>query len=60
MSEEMREYRATSCRISRGVREEREMLKPMFRYSGNMHGNEPVGREMLNHLAEVLLRGYGL
>ena len=24
-----------------------------------MHGNEPVGREMLNHFAEVLLRGYG-
>ena len=42
------------------MREEREVLKPMFRYSGNMHGNEPVGREMLNHLAEVLLRGYGL
>ena len=47
-------------RITRGVTGEREMLKPMFRYSGNMHGNEPVGREMLNHLAEVLLKGYGL
>ena len=45
-------------RISRGVGEERELLKPMFRYSGNMHGNEPVGREMLNHLASVLLQGY--
>jgi len=46
-------------RISRGANTERELLKPMVRYSGNMHGNEPVGREMLNHLAEVLLRGYG-
>ena len=45
-------------RITRGVGEERELLKPMFRYSGNMHGNEPVGREMLNHLATVLLQGY--
>ena len=47
-------------RISRGVGEERELLKPMFRYSGNMHGNEPVGREMLNHLASVLLQGYSV
>jgi len=46
--------------ISRGVQGERELLKPKVRYSGNMHGNEPVGREMLNHFAEVLLRGYGL
>ena len=38
----------------------RELLKPMVRYVGNMHGNEPVGREMLNHFAERLLEGYGL
>jgi len=25
-----------------------------------MHGNEPVGREMLNHFASVLLQGYGI
>ena len=36
----------------------RELLKPMVRYVGNMHGNEPVGREMLNHFAETLLEGY--
>jgi len=46
--------------LTKGVGEEREMLKPKVRYSGNMHGNEPVGREMLNHFAEVLLRGYGV
>ena len=45
-------------RITRDVSQERRLLKPMVRYIGNMHGNEPVGREMLNHLAEVLLRGY--
>ena len=38
----------------------RELLKPMVRYVGNMHGNEPVGREMLNHFAETLLEGYGV
>ena len=32
----------------------------MVRYVGNMHGNEPVGREMLNHFAETLLEGYGV
>jgi len=46
--------------ITKGVEDERELLKPKVRYSGNMHGNEPVGREMLNHFAEVLLRGYGV
>ena len=55
---------------------QREILKPMVinnsnvyiyenvpnqvRYVGNMHGNEPVGREMLNHFAETLLEGYGM
>ena len=38
----------------------RELLKPMVRYVGNMHGNEPVGRELLNHFAETLLEGYGV
>ena len=38
----------------------RELLKPMVRYVGNMHGNEPVGRELLNHFAETLLVGYGV
>ena len=37
-----------------------DMCCAQVRYSGNMHGNEPVGREMINHLAEVLLEGYGL
>jgi len=46
--------------ITKGVKNEREVLKPKVRYSGNMHGNEPVGREMLNHFAEVLLRAYGV
>lgn len=46
--------------ITKGVQEDRELLKPKVRYSGNMHGNEPVGREMLNHFAEVLLLAYGV
>jgi len=47
--------RIVGLRISDNVQQERELLKPMVRFSGNMHGNEPVGREMLVHLASYLL-----
>eukprot|EP00096_Caligus_rogercresseyi_P007380 TRINITY_DN2522_c0_g1_i1.p1 TRINITY_DN2522_c0_g1~~TRINITY_DN2522_c0_g1_i1.p1 ORF type:complete len:485 (-),score=130.93 TRINITY_DN2522_c0_g1_i1:115-1569(-) len=38
----------------------REALKPMVKLLGNMHGNEPVGRELLLHFARHLLGSYGL
>ncbi len=36
-----------------------ELLKPEFKYVGNMHGNEVIGKEMLLHLVDHLCTGYG-
>lgn len=35
--------------------QQRPLLQPAVKYVGNIHGNEPVGREILLHLIEVLL-----
>ena len=46
-------------RITAGADLPRPLLRPLVRYSGNMHGNEPVGRALLHHLAGRLVHAYG-
>lgn len=48
----------TVIEISKNVRK-RTLLKPMFKYVANMHGDETVGRELLIFLAKYLLNNYG-
>lgn len=48
----------TVIEISRNVGS-RDLLKPMFKYVANMHGDETIGREMLIYLAQYLLDNYG-
>ena len=47
----------TGIRMSSGIRNQRKLLKPMVALIGNMHGNEVVCREVLTHLASVLVKG---
>lgn len=44
--------------ISENVHE-RKLGEPMVKYVANMHGDEPVGRELMIYLAKYLLYNYG-
>lgn len=48
----------TVIEISKNVRK-RALLKPMFKYVANMHGDETIGRALMVYLAQYLVANYG-
>lgn len=49
----------TTIEISGNI-QRRSILVPMFKYVGNMHGDETIGRQILVYLARYLLDNYGV
>lgn len=49
----------TVIQISKNVGDKRNLLKPMFKYVANMHGDETIGRALMVYLAEYLVLNYG-
>src|SRR5258708_7121955 len=47
-----------TIKISKDVNE-RQVLKPMFKYVANIHGNEALGQHLLLVLAHTLCENYG-
>lgn len=47
-----------ALRISEDVSKERSLLKPMMKFTANIHGDEAVGRQMCIYLAQYLLENY--
>jgi carboxypeptidase D len=40
--------------------QDRQLLKPMFKYVANIHGNEALGKQLLLILTQYLLENYGI
>ncbi|CAB4057524.1 CPD [Lepeophtheirus salmonis] len=57
----VRGQKILGIRISEGLHiGSRKKLKPMVKLLANMHGNEPVGRELLLYFASYILGSYGI
>lgn len=46
-------------RVTSNATATRPIGRPMFKYVGNMHGNEVLGREMLIAFTEYMVHNYG-
>merc|ERR1719153_353345 len=45
--------------VTSGVKEPRQLRKPMFKWVANMHGKKAVGRQLVMFLSQYLVENYG-
>lgn len=59
IGESVKKEKLWVVKISKDIQQERRLGKPMFKFVGNMHGNEALSRQLLLYLIQHLLTNYG-
>lgn len=58
IGESVEKRKLHALRISENVKSDRTILKPMIKFTANIHGDETIGRQMCIYLAQYLLENY--
>lgn len=58
IGESVEKRKLFAIKITQDVHQERSLLKPMIKFTANIHGDEAVGRQICIYLAQYLLENY--